>query len=523
MTDVRWVFLRPRNHSPYYDPEIQEPLGLEYLAASRCAVGDAVLVLDAALDAASDTRLGRRTAAFQPDAVGFSLTTLQEVASLLAIFRECRTALGGRNVSWLAGGNFVSTETSHASALLPDEFRLVPYEGEAALEDIAAGWRSAGVVGTPGCRDRVFPGRPVADLDALHHPLRPFADRVLQAGWAFNLQASRGCCGRCRFCASPGMARDGVNRWRGRSPANLAEEMEALHRAYGAASFNLVDEDFLGPPAMAESRARQFAEELRRRGLRLSFGIQVRPTSLSDAVIDALTAAGLTYMFMGLESDDPADLRRWGRPAASDPWRWVEQLRQRGAEINVGVMLFHPHSTLAGVRRFAEQLHRHRLLEFRAATNRLDAMPGSEYHRRALAEGVIAADVAGPQPLPFREAAVGALHQDLVLATEPLGPPSMHAICSLPPLLARRWLDARCTPAVHQLQETIAALDAATALSVFSLLDAHEHRRGLPGLVADLRRQNLSVALAASDELARRGFVSSSDVLREAIRIDAGM
>ena len=68
---LRWVFIRPRHASPYYDPEIQEPLGLEYLGAARRDSGDAVLIMDALLDCADETRLARRALAFAPDAIGF--------------------------------------------------------------------------------------------------------------------------------------------------------------------------------------------------------------------------------------------------------------------------------------------------------------------------------------------------------------------------------------------------------------------------------------------------------------------
>lgn len=521
---MRWVFIRPQNRSPYYDPEIQEPLGLEYLAASRRSRGDATLILDVALDGLAETKLARRAAAFQPDYVGFSMTTAQELDSVRLIHDECRRSIGPRHVRWLAGGNFISTELSRALQLLPDDFVLVPFEGEHALEQLVAqreGGSPSGRGSAPA--ERVRPGQAVEHLDGLPFPVRPFAEQVLAAGWALNLQASRGCCGCCRFCASPGMSADGLNRWRGRSPASLAAEIESLYRQHGARSFNIVDEDFLGPPDLAEQRAGQFADELRRRELRVSFGIQVRPASLGDSVIDMLTAAGLTYVFVGIESDDPGDLKRWGRPWIADPWSLVERLRQRGAEVGAGVMLFHPHATLAGIRRFAEKLSRHRLLEFRSATNRLDAMPGSAFYREALAAGQLDREIPGPQPLPYREPAVATLHEELVLATEPLGPPSMHAICALPPLLARRFLDARLDGPVRRLQEIIATADAAVARSLFALLDLHQQGIGPRGLVDSLRRQNLEVALRIALGLAGGGFADSYEVLREAIRRDSGM
>ncbi len=522
---MRWVFIRPCNRSPYYDPEIQEPLGLEYLAACRRARGDCVLVLDSSLDGLTDTRLARRAAGFQPDAVGFSITTAQEITSVLAVHQECVRVLQDKPVRWLAGGNYVSTEPQRALRLLPPAFSLVQFEGEQALEELTRLWAApaASAVGDGHCvTERLFTGRAVEDLDSLPFPVRLFSHAILPRGWPFNLQGSRGCCGACRYCASPGMS-EGHRRWRGRSPEGLAEEIDHLYRSLGARSFNFVDEDFLGPGHLAPLRARRFAEELQRRNLRISFGIQVRPASLCEETISLLTSAGLTYVFMGIESDNPDDFRRWGRPWTDDPWRLVAHVRQGGAEINAGVLLFHSHATLSGIRRFAGQLHEHRLLDFRSATNRLDAMPGSEFHALELAAGRIDAETSGPQPLPYVHAEVEALHRDLLAALEPIGPPSMHAVCSWPPLLARWRLDPRMEPARRELTGIIHRLDDHVAETLFLLLDLYEGRTGLAPSVQELRQRSLEVAIEGARDLARKGFASSFEQLREAIRIDSGL
>jgi anaerobic magnesium-protoporphyrin IX monomethyl ester cyclase len=520
---MRWVFIRPANRSLYYDPEIQEPLGLECLAALLRRDGAQVLLLDAALDALSDVRLARRAAAFQPDAIGFSVMTAQEIESVCAIHAEGLRALGTRAVRWLAGGNFVTTETARAAALLPKRLWLVRCEGELALVELARRWSSPQGTAADAGEDRVLTGPPVEDLDGLPPAERPFADTILGRGWAFNLQGSRGCCGQCRYCSSPGMFEAGARRWRGRTPARLVSEMDTLHRRFGACSFNLIDEDFLGPPAVAAGRAAAMAAEIRRRNLRLSFGIQVRPASMSDEAIDALTSTGLTYVFMGLESDDPEDFRRWGRPWTGDPWWAVERLRRGGAEVNVGVLLFHSHSTFAGVRRFARRLRDYRLLEYRSATNRLDAMPGSAFHQEAVRARTLDSDATGPQPIPFVHPGMEEFYRDVLLALQPLGPPSMHAVCALPPALAGRRLDERFAQRCDDLRQILDFLDERVAQSFFAVLDLHEMRVGPRDLVSQLRQTNLETALAACRDMVDRGMAASFDALREAVRTDAGM
>lgn len=523
---MRWVLIRPRSSSLYYDPEVQEPLGIECLAAWRKTRGDAALVLDATIEAASDAMLGRRAAAFEPDAIGFSLTTAREAPSVRAIHAEASTRLAGRSTRWLAGGNFVTTEAGHARSLLPAGLALVRFEGERALDELASRWTApppgpdGGLAAPSSALD--LDGEAIDELDSLPFPVRPYAGTVLANWWAFNLQGSRGCCGACRYCSSPGMTA-GRRRWRGRSPEHIVAEIADLARRFGARSFNFVDEDFLGPDREAAGRVRRLCALLAERRLDLTFGIQVRPTSLGEEIIDLLTAAGLRYVFMGIESDDPNDFRRWGRPFSHDPWLSVDRLRARGAEVNAGVLLFHPHATLTGIRRFAETLHRHGLLEFRSAVNRMAAMPGSAFYAQAVECGEVNPDATGPQLLAFADPAVAALHSDLLAALEPLGPPSMHALCCLPARQARRAQGERDEAAFQRLKAILAALDGEAARGFFTVLDAHERGNAGDGLVGELRARHLATAVAGARELAAGGFARSFDELRQAIHNDSGM
>jgi hypothetical protein len=296
-----------------------------------------------------------------------------------------------------------------------------------------------------------------------------------------------------------------------------------LHRRYGARSFNFVDEDFLGADGIAADRARAFADELTRRGLQVAFSVQVRPGTLNAEAIDALAAVGLVYVFVGIESDDREDFRRWARPWMPDPWSRVDRLRARGVGVNAGVLMFHTHSTFESIRRFAESLHAHRLLEYRSATNRLDAAPGSRMYLEAVAAGQIDAERPGPRPLPYLDPRIDALHRDLREALAPLGPPAMQAVCSTPRALVRQRFDKRAGADVTELLRIEQRMDEAVAGTLFSLLDLYEKGTGAAGLVTELRRRNLELACEASRELAACGFAQSFEALREAIRIDAGV
>jgi hypothetical protein len=524
---MRWVFIRPRNKSCYYDPEIQEPLGLEYLSASRRARGDQVLILDSILESLNDTKLARRAAAYMPDVIGFSITTAQELDSVKNIYAECLLSISGRSVLWLAGGNFVTTESVHARKFLPPEFMLVKFEGEIAIErlkNLCGSRLESGEGGMdPLPLDGIFSGTSVEDLDTLPFPDRPFAKQILSRGGAFSLQGSRGCCGACRYCSSPGMRSSTNGRWRGRSPANIVEEISFLNQRFNAAAFNFIDEDFLGYNHLTDKRAREFTTELRRRNLKITFGIQVRPDSLNEEIVDLLVEAGLIYVFMGIESDEPKDFMRWGRPWTSDPWRLVSRLQRNGVAVNAGALLFHSHSTFQSIQRFSRMLYKHGLLEYRSATNRLDAMPGSVLYKRGLEAKELHPDITGPQALPHIHPEIEEFRRNLLIALEPLGPPSMQALCSLPPVLARKRMNNSAASDYLELQRIISFLDETVALTFFTVLDQHEKRKVPRDLVAELRLKNLDHAITGARDLVAHKFAASFDALREAIRIDSGL
>jgi len=196
--------------------------------------------------------------------------------------------------------------------------------------------------------------------------------------------------------------------WRGRSPENIVKELVFLHRTCSALTFNFVDEDFLGPPALASDRVNRIAAAINEAGLNITFGIQVRPNSLSDEIIDSLASVGLKYVFMGIESDDPEDFKRWGRQYCADTWHFVRYLQKKEIEINAGTLLFHPDCTFDGIRAFADKLRQHGLLNCRTAINRLDAMPGSFYYNQYVTEhpdeywqGIIRLPFKHPEINPF--------------------------------------------------------------------------------------------------------------------------
>jgi anaerobic magnesium-protoporphyrin IX monomethyl ester cyclase len=155
----------------------------------------------------------------------------------------------------------------------------------------------------------------INDLDSLPFPRWDLVteDRVRKLGirWSsrpvgggYPLLASRGCPEFCTYCPHRILA-----GYRARSIANIADELERLcdhvRRPY------VIFRD----PLFSEQRERciQLCDEIQARGLSLTFEAETRLDRLDVELLDKLYAAGFRAMSFGVESTDPATLKKSGR------------------------------------------------------------------------------------------------------------------------------------------------------------------------------------------------------------------
>jgi len=123
-------------------------------------------------------------------------------------------------------------------------------------------------------------------------------------GGGFPLLASRGCPEHCTYCPHRILA-----GYRARSIANIADELERLcdHTPEPYVIFR--------DPLFSEQRDRCVAlcNEIQARGLRLTFEAETRLDRLDLDLLDRLYDAGFRAMSFGVESLDPATLKKSGR------------------------------------------------------------------------------------------------------------------------------------------------------------------------------------------------------------------
>jgi anaerobic magnesium-protoporphyrin IX monomethyl ester cyclase len=178
-------------------------------------------------------------------------------------------------------------------------------EPEAGVMQIAQGQIPSGITPSPQ----------IDDLDSLPFPRWDLVSesrrRRLGIQWSsrplgggYPLLASRGCPEFCTYCPHRILA-----GYRSRSIANIVDELERLcdqvRRPY------VIFRD----PLFTEQRDRVVAlcDEIRARGLTLTFEAETRLDRLDVELLDQLYEAGFRAMSFGVESLDPQTLKKSGR------------------------------------------------------------------------------------------------------------------------------------------------------------------------------------------------------------------
>ena len=371
------------------EPEFAEPLGIERIAGYLMSHGvEDVRVFDRRL-----YTLERRAGVVAedaptfyedlrsaygdcgPDIVGLSLMTADDVPDARRII--------GRLRSWwpeavfTVGGVFVTGAPDEAARILPRDVLLQIGEGEGQMLALARSDVSASdLSGAEG-------GAPAASFiepDEWACAYRPHLEHYARLGCAVNMQTSRGCPGSCTFCTTP-LLPEKLRRWRPRSIGMVVDEIaHEVGRLRGAGLppvFNFVDDDF-----GSLERIEDLVESLSRRGLRISFALEMRLASLVgqrklEQRLVRLREGGLSRVFFGLESLNPATLATWRKPDVLGGLPAViDAFRESGVCAQVGYILWHGAQTPEGACREVERLHELGIYTHKMGISRLIVFPG---------------------------------------------------------------------------------------------------------------------------------------------------
>jgi anaerobic magnesium-protoporphyrin IX monomethyl ester cyclase len=329
----------------------QTPLGVFYLAAYLRQHGHQVEVIDGEANNLDAKDIVARAAEFQPGLVGISSTTVAfhrglEVAEAI---KACRPEL-----PIVLGGPHASSNARHAMSFPAFDFAVLG-EGEATLEELAetltaGGDFSAvqGLVFRQAGQLVINPSRPpLVDLDSLPFPAYDLIPNL--AAYApppcnykkrpvANVITSRGCPNSCTFCDRSVFGK----HLRQRSAANIAAEIEKLHRTYGVREIAFVDDTFTIRP----QRMRELFILLAEKGISFPWTCMSRINTVDRDTLQFMRASGCWHVSFGIESGNEDILRRIKKNISLDQIRrvvaWCGEL---GIRTKGFFMIGHPGET----------------------------------------------------------------------------------------------------------------------------------------------------------------------------------
>jgi radical SAM superfamily enzyme YgiQ (UPF0313 family) len=337
--------------------EDQDNLGLRYLSSRLRLEGHRTCIVKVSegpgpvLDAIQE---------LDPDVAGFSLI----FQYLVPQFAELLTSLRAEGVSahFTMGGHYASFESEALLAAIPELDSVVRFEGEDTLlelaERIAYGteWKDVqGIAFRNGGGVTVAPARHGReDLDELPWPDRDDIDYHQQSLPMASIIGGRGCPYRCSFCSIITFYEGNLTRGRRRrDPKLVVDEIEYLRRERGVHILLWQDDDFLASGSRGIEWAHAIGRECIKRGLHhdLRWKISCRSDEVRLDTLQPLVEAGLSHVYLGVESGDPDNLKNMNKlETAEDHLQAGEVLRQLGLSFDFGFMLLEPWSTFGTLR-----------------------------------------------------------------------------------------------------------------------------------------------------------------------------
>lgn len=277
-------------------------LGLGYLAAVLEKNNYNVDVIDCQVLKLSSEDFKKEISKQQPNIVGVTSATLtyQTALKLVKIAKETWP-----NCITIAGGSHVTFWDNHALEECPELDIVVRREGENTMLELAqrieAGKSYDDVLGTTTRKNGKIvrnPDRPyIEDLDSLPFPARHLwpMDRFRELEDILYLATSRGCVYWCEFCTTVRMH---GRKYRMRSPKNVVDEIEQLHKNYNISKFTFCDDAF----TVDQARTEALCSEIQKRNLKIEWNCGTRVDMLTKDLLVKMKEAGCVSVWFGVES-----------------------------------------------------------------------------------------------------------------------------------------------------------------------------------------------------------------------------
>lgn len=311
-----------------------EPLGLERVAQAVRSAGHDVRLLD--LQIFRHAEYFQTLAAFQPQAVGFSLNYLANVPEVIDLVKatkarlpQCFVFVGGHSASFVA-----QNLLQHAEGALDC---VVRGEGEVITPALLEAFPDGGITALPGIVTLDGMGPPPQLMESLdqHFPARDLTRKrhkyfigVLDP--CASIELTRGCPWDCTFCSA--WTFYGRN-YRQSSTEAVLNDLATIREPN---VFIVDDVTFIHP-----EQGMAIGQAIERRGIRKQYYLETRCDVLlrNREVFEYWKRLGLHYMFLGLEAMDEDTLRSHRkRVTPNENLQALEVARQLGITVAINII-----------------------------------------------------------------------------------------------------------------------------------------------------------------------------------------
>ncbi|WP_158792557.1 B12-binding domain-containing radical SAM protein [Granulicella sp. L60] len=319
------------------------PLGILYLCSHLRSKGFSVDVFDTTFS--SRDALIQHLQSEKPSVLGIyaNLMTRSNVVEIAGIARSAgwTVVVGGPEPGAYAleylqeGADFVvSGEGEHSLEELLTALRVAKTPTDAKRSDISG----IAYLDAEGHFHQNPARTQIADLDAQPWPARKAIDiqryvetwRTHHGKGSVNFITARGCPFRCQWCSHQVYGQT----HRRRNPIKVVDEVEWLVKEYSPDMLWVSDDVF----TINHTWLREYAKEMRQRGLRMPFECISRADRLNDEMFDLLQELGCFRIWIGSESGSQRLLDSMDRGVKIEQvQRAIEMSRQR--KIQSGMFL----------------------------------------------------------------------------------------------------------------------------------------------------------------------------------------
>lgn len=229
------------------------------------------------------------------------------------------------------------------------------------------------------------PKRPLIDnLDEMPFPSRDFIEERINEGKSIDtvhLYTSRGCYGTCNFCDIKAFYGDQKGYiWRARTAKNVVDEIEYLQKKYNLSIFSIYDDNFIGIGQKGKLRAKEIANEIIRRELKISFYISCRVDDVEPELFKLLKKAGLYCVFLGVENFSQPELDYFNKLVNYEySCKAIEFLRSIDVVTALGHIAFTPSTRLKDISTNIKFLEKYDGMSFFKGTF-LQRYPGTAFY-----------------------------------------------------------------------------------------------------------------------------------------------